>query len=170
MSHARDYEPLIVAAHAWASLASRADRMQALCDLVWDAFGLQRPARPAYSWVGFYVADDAQGQMLLERRRDKPACSPIGLHGMCGRGYLTRSPIIINDVATLGTNYIACDPKDRSEVVVPMFTVAGACWGVLDADSYELAGFDERDVRGLMRLAATLQLTDIGHEGAVQHM
>ena len=97
--------------------------------------------------------------MLLHARRDKPACSPIGLQGVCGRAWLEKRPVIVADVATLGEAYIACDPKDRSEVVIPLFEPDGSCWGVLDADSYEVGAFGDLDVGGLTRAVERMGLS-----------
>ena len=158
----REYRPLLESARARAGNLDRAAAMKLACDLVWDHFGLDAPARPAYSWIGFYekaAGDDQDDQMVLVARRDKPACSPIGLHGMCGRGWQEKRAILIPDVATLGANYIACDPKDRSEIVIPLLNADGSCWGVLDGDSYELNGFDENDCAGLTELVTLLKLT-----------
>jgi len=137
----RDYSPLL------SSLRPHAEReaaMQRAVDAMWDLLGAR-----GVSWIGFFLKVPGQDEMGLGPRRDKPACSPIGLHGMCGRGWQERRPIIIDDVATLGANYIACDPRDRSELVIPLFEKDGTCWGVLDADSYETASFDESDVEAL---------------------
>ena len=62
-------------------------------------------------------------------------------------------------MAELGENYIACDPRDRSEVVLPLFDGAGSCWGVLDLDSYEFSAFDEADVEGLQDVLRAAGLT-----------
>lgn len=156
----RDYRTLLDAARRHGATGDRAARMKLACDLVWEHFGLDRPARPAYSWIGFYEKSAGADEMLLVARRDKPACSPIGLHGMCGRGWKERRAILVPDVATLGANYIACDPKDRSEIVIPVFDDRGGCLGVLDGDSYELAGFDDADVLGLTELVTILCLTN----------
>jgi putative methionine-R-sulfoxide reductase with GAF domain len=120
--------------------------MQAAADVFWDALGER-----GISWIGFYRKAADRDEMVLEACRNKPACSPIGLHGMCGRCWKEKRPILVNDVSTLGANYIACDPKDRSEVVIPLFNADGSCWGVLDADSYEVGAFSEMDVGGLTR-------------------
>lgn len=157
----RDYGPLIARAMD-GSGGGRSAAMALLCDWVWEAFGQGQPERPAYSWIGFYEKVAGRDEMVLVARRDKPACSPIGLHGMCGRGWSERRPILVDDVATLGTNYIACDPKDRSEVVIPLIDESGACWGVLDGDSHEPSAFDEADVHGLTRLAGSLGLSHPG--------
>jgi putative methionine-R-sulfoxide reductase with GAF domain len=149
----RDYAPLIKAA-AEAKPPSREAAMQTAVDLLWHAFG-HKPI----SWVGFYVKVEGAEEMVLVCREPKPACSPIGLHGMCGRSYLTRRAVLVADVRTLGENYIACDPKDQSELVIPLVDHAGGCSGVLDADSYDLLAFGEADVRGMTEMLIALGLT-----------
>lgn len=133
----RDYLPFSKA--QWS--ADRAEAMRQFCDIGWEAFRDR-----GVSWIGFYArqAPDAQ-ELILVARRDKPACSPIGLHGACGRALLARQPLVVSDVAHLGASYIACDPRDRSEVVVPLLDATGACWGVLDVDSFDLGAFSVAD-------------------------
>ena len=97
--------------------------------------------------------------MLLVARRDKPACSPIGLHGVCGQGFLEEAARLVEDVGLLGPSYIACDPRDRSELVLPIYR-AGACWGVLDADSHEVACFTDLDVVGMTQVLVAAGLLD----------
>jgi len=97
------------------------------------------------SWIGFYLDQPDQAEetrLILGPRRDKPACSPIGLHGACGKALLTRTPLIVADVRELGAGYIACDPLDQSELVLPCIDSDGSVWGVLDADSYQIGHFD----------------------------
>ena len=67
--------------------------------------------------------------------------------------------MLVADVATLGKDYIACDPLDTSELCVPLLNDDGECWGVLDADSYQAEAFDERDVVGMTMLLQRLDLT-----------
>jgi putative methionine-R-sulfoxide reductase with GAF domain len=127
------------------------DRLQPLSDALWDALHPR-----GVSWIGFYLEDPEHphasagddGLMVLAARRDKPACSPIGMHGACGQSFLEESIRLIDDVALLGPNYIACDPRDRSELVIPIYR-NGIRWGVLDADSHELACFGDADIAGL---------------------
>ena len=88
-------------------------------------------------------------RLVLGPCRDKPACSPIGLHGACGQALLSRRTLIVRDVADLGSGYIACDPRDRSEIVVPLIDSTDRCWGVLDLDSWEVGSFSDDDERGL---------------------
>jgi len=122
--------------------------MQAFVDCAWDAL-----AGSGVSWIGFYIdvpgAADAE-RLVLGPRRDTPACSPIGLHGACGRCLTSAAPFVVRDVSELGANYIACDPRDRSELVVPCRD-GDRVWGVLDVDSHEVGCFTQADVDGAIR-------------------
>jgi len=138
----RPYGDLLARIGAACQGLNRAAAMQVFVDIAWDAL---HPT--GVSWLGFYLGGAVE--MTLGPRRDKPACSPIGLHGVCGQAYTSRRPQVVADVATLGANYVACDPRDRSEVVVPCLESDGSCWGVLDLDSHMVGSFDEADVRGL---------------------
>lgn len=127
--------------------------MQVFVDVLWDALH-----GTGVSWIGFYLHEGGE-ELVLGPRRDRPACSPIGMHGACGQAFRSGRPLVVRDVKELGENYIACDPRDRSEVVVPLFASDGRCWSVLDLDSHEVAAFDEGDVAGLQLLLRKAGLT-----------
>ena len=91
----------------------------------------------------------ADGEMLLGPRRDKPACSPIGLHGVCGQAALSGCSLIVPDVRELGDHYIACDPRDLSELVVPVRDPTGKVVGVMDLDSHSVGAFGATDQAAL---------------------
>lgn len=146
----RNYQPIIDSIDP--HLAKPA-AMQAVVDSVWDAF-----ADAGVSWVGFYVHQGGD-ELILDYRRDKPACSPIGMHGACGQSFREAKPLVVHDVKDLGENYVACDPRDQSEVVIPCIDASGRCWGVLDLDSFDIGAFDEHDVDGLTRLLRKAGLT-----------
>ena len=121
--------------------------MRQVVDALWASLH-----RSGVSWLGFYIDHPDQPddrRMMLGPCRDKPACSPIGLHGVCGQALLSKQTRIVRDVAELGANYVACDPRDRSEIVVPLIDEHEQCWAVLDLDSHEIGAFDESDDRGL---------------------
>ncbi len=148
----RDYESVFACAEV-----DRDVRMKRTVDLLWEAF-----SRHSLSWIGFYLFDNsapAGQELVLEECRDKPACSPIGLHGCCGRSFREKRPLIVRDVKSLGPNYIACDPKDQSEIVIPLFDIDGSCWGVLDGDSYDIGAFDESDVVGMTKVLEVMGLS-----------
>lgn len=130
-----------------AALRGKAD-MRALVDALWERF-----AGEPYSWVGFYFLAKDGRSMTLGPSRDKPACSPIAMHGVCGRCALEGRTIIVDDVHALGDAHIVCDPKNLSEICVPVRGPDGAVFAVLDVDSERLAAFDETDRRWLERLA-----------------
>ncbi|UCE62254.1 MAG: GAF domain-containing protein [Phycisphaerales bacterium] len=133
--------------------ADRQARMQAVVDALWDALHVT-----GVSWVGFYL-HKGEHELVLGPRRDGPACSPISIQGACGQALIGKQALVVRDVAELGENYIACDPRDRSEVVLPLFEESGACWGVLDLDSHEIGAFDDSDVAGLQSILITAGLT-----------
>jgi putative methionine-R-sulfoxide reductase with GAF domain len=124
----------------------RLRQMQVFVDLLWEAL---HPT--GVSWLGFYLYEGGD-ELVLGPRRDKPACSPIGLHGVCGQAFTSRRPIVAHDVKELGAHYIACDPRDRSELVIPCFEADGRCWAVLDLDSYDVGAFSDGDAEGLTAL------------------
>jgi putative methionine-R-sulfoxide reductase with GAF domain len=165
---ARDYSRLSSLLRAG---PSRDATMAAAVDILWDVL-----APTSISWLGFYTKPPDREEMILGPRRDKPACSPIGLHGMCGRSLLARRPIILKDARALAgsvnpdreggahantasTGYIACDPLDRAELVIPLFEENSSCWGVLDLDSHDPDVFDDRDAAELTRLMEQIGLS-----------
>lgn len=139
---------------AISSAQTRDERMQVFVDVLWPAL-----SPTGVSWLGFYTRDGDADEMLLQARRDRPACSPIGLHGACGQSCTTRTTLIVTDVANLGEGYVACDPRDTSELVIPLIDESGACWGVYDADSFDVGSFDETDARETLALLVRAQLT-----------
>jgi putative methionine-R-sulfoxide reductase with GAF domain len=132
----------------WSSAAPRHERMLGFVAACWPHL-----APTGVSWMGFYERDPADPAALrLAAREPRPACSPIGLHGACGQSLLAARPLVVHDVAELGPHYIACDPRDRSEVVVPCLGAAGVAWGVLDLDSHQVGCFEPGDAEALGNL------------------
>jgi putative methionine-R-sulfoxide reductase with GAF domain len=150
MAPMRDYAAIAAVVSRDGDVAAR---MRAVVDALWDTCHAQ-----GVSWVGFYLPDGTDA-LVLGPSRDTPACSPIGLHGACGRVFRSAAPLVVRDVAELEKNYIACDPRDRSEVVVPLIATDGTCTGVLDLDSHQVAAFDASDVNGLNLVLRSAGLT-----------
>lgn len=131
--------------------------MQRFVELAWRELG-----PTGVSWLGFYVevpGAPEHERLVLAAREPKPACSPIGLHGACGQCLLAAKPLVVRDVADLGAGYIACDPRDRSEVVVPCLDPHGRAWAVLDLDSHALGSFTTADASELVALLRLVHLT-----------
>ncbi len=122
-------------------------RMQLVVDVIWEHL-----AETGVSWCGFYRPAVSGQELELETCRDTPACSPISLQGVCGRCWQDRQPQIVEDVRELGAAYVACDPRDRSEIVLPVSDPGGELLAVLDLDSQQTGSFNENDVSGLQAI------------------
>lgn len=125
-------------------------RMRSVADAVWTHL-----SQVGVSWVGFYLPEtdpppETTPGLVLGPSRNKPACSPIGLHGVCGQAFLGRITRIVRDVRVLGDQYVACDPRDRSELVLPVrLEHDDRCIAVLDLDSHDPDRFGSADAAGL---------------------
>jgi putative methionine-R-sulfoxide reductase with GAF domain len=140
----------------WRRRELRSDRMmREVVDALWDVF-----AGAPYSWVGFYLLSPDGSQLVLGPHREKPACSPIPLTGVCGKALQTGASQNVPDVKALGAAHIECDPKNLSEIAVPVFDKNGKAYAVLDVDSEQKAAFDEMDQRWLERLVKPFQDVD----------
>jgi L-methionine (R)-S-oxide reductase len=108
---------------------------------------------PDLNWAGFYFLRG--GELVVGPFQGRVACVRIALgKGVCGTSAQTRAVIVVPDVHEF-PGHIACDPRSRSEIVVPIVR-AGALVGVLDLDSPLLARFDGDDAAGLSAAVATL--------------
>ncbi len=136
----RDYESIT---KVLSDVGTVEERMRQVADVLWD-----RLAPTGVSWVGFYLPNDSN-ELVLGPSRNKPACSPIGLHGACGQVFTSGKPLVVRDVRELGESYVACDPRDQSEVVLPLIDADRRSYAVLDLDSFDIGAFDDRDVNGL---------------------
>ncbi|MDA0802711.1 MAG: GAF domain-containing protein [Planctomycetota bacterium] len=128
-------------------------RMSAFVRMAWPALALD-----GVSWVGFYILAGDRGTMSLVAREPAPACSPIGVHGACGQAALHNEVLIVHDVSALGDRYIACDPRDRSELVLPLALARGRV-GVLDLDSHSAGRFGPDDATLLAGWLASADLS-----------
>lgn len=145
MKFNRNYQKLAEAAGLATKSAGTAEqKMEAVTNILWEGM-----KDKGLAWVGFYKITDDRKEMLLVCRQPKPACSPIGLHGVCGKAWKERKAQVVADVHALGGEHIICDPNNLSEVVIPVLEKDGECLYVLDLDSGELDSFGEEDVKGL---------------------
>jgi len=129
----------------WRRRELKSDRlMKEIVDELWEIF-----AGHPYSWCGFYVLAPGGQELILGAHRDKPACSPLPLHGVCGRALKEGKSVIVPDVKALGDQHIECDPRNQSEIAVPVYDKDGKVWAVFDVDSESKAAFDDVDQRWL---------------------
>lgn len=108
---------------------------------------------PDVNWCGFYLARG--GELVLGPFQGKVACVRIGFgKGVCGTSAKNRATVVVPDVHEF-PDHIACDPKSRSEIVVPL-VVGDKLLGVLDIDSPSTGRFSDIDATGLKKLVAVL--------------
>lgn len=114
--------------------------------------GLLYDGIPEINWLGVYVLRDQD--LVLGPFQGKPACVrlPMG-QGVCGTAAQQLRTLRVADVHEF-PGHIACDPRSRSEIVVPLL-IRGELAGVLDIDSPHPNRFSERDQQGIERLCGT---------------
>ena len=113
---------------------------------------------PGLNWAGFYLVRD--GELVVGPFQGRPACVRIAVGaGVCGAAVAQRASQVVPDVHAF-PGHIACDPRSRSEIVVPIFDGDsdgdGAVTAVLDLDSDRVATFDEEDRAGLEAVTGLL--------------
>jgi GAF domain-containing protein len=107
---------------------------------------------PDLNWAGVYLLKG--GELVLGPFQGRPACVRIAVgSGVCGTAVAEDATQVVADVHAF-PGHIACDPRSRSEIVVPMRDANGRVVAVLDLDSDRPATFDEEDRLGLEALVA----------------
>jgi GAF domain-containing protein len=109
-----------------------------------------------YYWTGFYrVCGD---RLVVGPYIGTVGCLQIEFgRGVCGVAAQERKTLIVPDVSRF-PGHIACDPRSKSEIVVPVTDRAGALIAVLDVDSDRLDAFDDEDQLGLERIVALFRM------------
>lgn len=103
-----------------------------------------------FFWTGFYRA--AGERLVIGPYIGTVGCLQIFFgRGVCGTAAARRETVIVPDV-TKFPGHIACDPRSKSEIVVPVFDADRELLAVLDVDSDQLDAFDEADKAGLERI------------------
>jgi len=93
-------------------------------------------------FAGFYLFDGSE--LILGPFQGGVSCIRISLgKGVCGEAARFQETVIVGDVTTY-PNYISCDSRAKSEIVVPMVK-NGQLLGVLDLDSSEIDDYDAID-------------------------
>ena len=96
------------------------------------------------NWVGFYLWDDQNQELVLGPFQGKVACNRIPMgRGVCGSALQQQQTLIVPDVHAFA-GHIACDSASRSEIVVPII-IDGHPFGVLDIDAPVTDRFTSED-------------------------
>jgi GAF domain-containing protein len=118
--------------------------MATMSALIHHAFG--------HLWTGFYRVVRPEELLRVGPYQGTVGCLEIEFgRGVCGTAARERRTQIVEDVQAF-PGHITCDPRSRSEIVVPVFGAGGGLLAVLDIDSDRRAAFDERDRVGLERI------------------
>lgn len=120
--------------------------MATMSALLHHAFG--------HLWTGFYRVV-VPGQLLrVGPYQGSLGCLEIAFgQGVCGIVAADGRSVIVPDVGSF-PGHITCDPRSRSEIVVPVLNAEGDVMAVLDIDSEQVDSFDQDDQRGLERMVA----------------
>ena len=125
------------------SRLERDEKLRSICKLLRENF-------THFNWVGFYLASG--NELVLGPFEGEPTEHvriPFG-KGVCGRAAQTRKTLVVQDVSK-EINYLACSPKVKSEIVVPILK-NGNFVGELDIDSHMLSAFTEEDRKFLEKV------------------
>ena len=100
---------------------------------------------PNTNWVGFYIADKEQNNLVLGPFQGKVACTRIPFNkGVCGHCYTRKEAIYVKDVHQF-PGHIACDSATNSELVIPIIQ-NNEVVALLDIDSIEFDRFSPEEV------------------------
>ena len=100
---------------------------------------------PNTNWVGFYIVDNNNNNLVLGPFQGKVACTRIPFDkGVCGHCYSTAQTIYVEDVHKF-PGHIACDSATNSELVIPIIQNDKVV-ALLDIDSIEFDRFSKDEV------------------------
>jgi L-methionine (R)-S-oxide reductase len=108
-----------------------------------------------YHWTGFYRMT-RDHTLVIGPFQGMHGCLRIDLsRGVCGAAARTQETQLVDDVDEF-PGHIACDPRTRSEIVVPVLKSDGSVLAVLDIDSNDHAAFTDVDREHLEGLCSVL--------------
>ncbi len=109
-----------------------------------------------FDWVGVYLLNTEENVLWLHNYVGKGtshAKIPVG-EGICGTAVAKGENINVPDVSAV-EEYIACDPKVKSEMVV-LIRAGDDIFGQIDIDSRTAAAFTDDDDIALQSVADKL--------------
>ncbi|MDH3223947.1 MAG: GAF domain-containing protein [Gemmatimonadota bacterium] len=116
-----------------------------------------------YDWVGVYLLGEGGDELWLHNymgQGTEHAKIPVGT-GICGTAVAEAQNQNVPDVTAV-SNYLACDPKVKSELVV-LIRAGDEIFGQLDIDSRNAAAFTDDDEAAVVMIADKLA-EQIAHE------
>jgi L-methionine (R)-S-oxide reductase len=145
-----------------ARYARIADQIEQLIENVQDPVARRATAvailfhkLPGVSWVGFYLLKNEH--LVVDVYQGPVACLVLDPpNGVCWTALDSMEPLIVDDVQE-AESHVACDPRTRSEIVLPHFNQCGDVIGALDLDSHHLGHFDADDREGLGKVLLLLE-------------
>lgn len=108
-----------------------------------------------YFWTGWYRVNGAE--LVLGPFQGPTACTRIQKgQGVCGTAWERGSTVVVPDVEEF-PGHIACDPRSRSEIVLPVRDADGQVVAVLDIDSDRKNAFGEEEQEFLEALVQRIE-------------
>jgi GAF domain-containing protein len=109
-----------------------------------------------FFWVGFYLLQD--DRLIVGPYQGPVACLELPKNkGVCWEGINSGKPVVVPDVHEF-PGHIACDPRSRSEIVIPVRNRDSEIIGVLDIDSNRINNFDAYDAEQLQKVVQLLSV------------
>ena len=111
-----------------------------------------------YDWVGFYLLDELNSNLILEvydGKATEHTLIPVG-KGICGQVAENKKLKIVQDVSQEG-NYIACSLDVQSEIVVPILK-GDKFVAEIDIDSHSPSPFTVDDEKFLTSVCQKLSV------------
>lgn len=128
------------------SRLSRDEKLKAICKLLKDHVSY-------YNFVGFYIVDKSQKELVLGPFEGEPTEHvriPFGV-GICGQAAKQKKTFIVQNVAE-ETNYLSCNAEVKAEIVIPIFN-ENEIVGELDIDSCSISPFTSEDKNFLEKIS-----------------
>ena len=101
---------------------------------------------PLYNWIGFYMLDPADNNVLVLGPFHGAATEHVRIRvteGICGAAVAQGQTVVIDDVSQ-DPRYLACSIETKSEIVAPI-RANGKIVGEIDIDSHSLSAFGPQD-------------------------
>lgn len=118
-------------------------------------------AEGGWHWVGFYIVDKENDQLVLGPFQGPVACSRLNRgKGVCAKSWVSNITVIVPNVHKF-EGHVACSSLSNSEVVIPVRHNESVV-AVLDIDSVDFDGFTSEEVRLLERIVNILEERWIG--------